>query len=291
MPSIPDAELHPEASGPAKALVDKHQAEQPLKLYAGWFCPYLTFAVQRVWLALEEKQIPYQYIEVNPYHKPQSLLSLNPRGLVPTLACPTGQGDRDGVRLRPLYESNIILEYLEEAYPDHQPRLLPADPYEKARARIWMDFVTTRVIPAFHRFLQYQPQSRDEDVATETDKVRQEFLNRLKEWTKEMHPEGPFFLGEQISMPDLVLGPWAVRLWVFDEFKTDGLGIPAEGQGAADEAVWQRWRTWLRAVEGRQSIRETTSEKDHYLPIYQRYADNTAQSELAKATRAGRGVP
>lgn len=36
---------------------------------------------------------------------------------------------------------------------------------------------------------------------------------------------------------------------------------------------------------------ETTSEKEYYLPIYQRYADNTAQSELAKATRKGRGVP
>ncbi|PKX88223.1 glutathione S-transferase family protein, partial [Aspergillus novofumigatus IBT 16806] len=239
MPSVPDAELYPEASGPAKALVDRHQAEQPLKLYAG------GFVLQRVWLALEEKQIPYQYIEVNPYHKPQSLLSLNPRG------------DGNGVKLKPLYESNIILEYLEEAYPDHQPRLLPTDPYEKARAKIWMDFVTTR----------YQPQSQDEDVAAETDKVRQEFLDRLK--------EGPFFLGDQISLPDLVLGR--------------GLGIPAESQGRADEAVWQRWRTWLRAVEGRRSIRETTSEKDHYLPIYQRYADNTAQSELAKAHKSWKG--
>lgn len=38
MPSVPDAEIYPEASGPAKALVDRHQAEQPLKLHAGWFC-------------------------------------------------------------------------------------------------------------------------------------------------------------------------------------------------------------------------------------------------------------
>ena len=58
-----------------------HSAERDLKLYAGWFCPF----VQRVWIALEEKGIPYQYIEVNPYHKPQSLLDLNPRGIVPTL--------------------------------------------------------------------------------------------------------------------------------------------------------------------------------------------------------------
>jgi glutathione S-transferase len=106
-----------------------------------------------------------------------------------------------------------------------------------------------------------------------------------------MHPEGPFFLGSEVSLPDIVLAPWAVRLWVFDDFKNGGLGIPVEGQGGSDEAVWSRWRKWLSSIEERKSIQETTSEKKYYLPIYKRYADNTAQSELAKATRAGRGVP
>lgn len=105
-----------------------------------------------------------------------------------------------------------------------------------------------------------------------------------------MHPDGPFFLGSEISLPDLVLAPWAVRLWIFDEFK-QGLGIPVEGRGGEDDDVWDRWRKWVTALESRKSIQETTSEKEYYLPIYRRYADNTAQSELAKATRAGRGVP
>ena len=39
------------------------------------------------------------------------------------------------------------------------------------------------------------------------------------------------------------------------------------------------------------SIRDTMSEREHYLPIYKRYADDTAMSELTKASRAGRGVP
>lgn len=41
--------------------------------------------VQRVWIALEAKGLQYQYIEVDPYKKPQSLLEINPRGLVPAL--------------------------------------------------------------------------------------------------------------------------------------------------------------------------------------------------------------
>lgn len=79
-------------------------------------------------------------------------------------------------------------------------------------------------------------------------------------------------------------------MYLFDIFK-GGVGIPEPGRGGADEAAWVRWRAWLGALKARDSVRATTSDTDHYLPIYRRYADNTAQSELAKATRAGRGVP
>lgn len=81
-----------------------------------------------------------------------------------------------------------------------------------------------------------------------------------------------------------------MRLWVFDHYK-GGLGLPAEGKGGDDEATWKRFRTWCKALQERPSIKNTMSETEHYLPIYQRYADDRAQSELAKATRSGRGVP
>jgi glutathione S-transferase len=99
-----------------------------------------------------------------------------------------------------------------------------------------------------------------------------------------MDPNGPYFLGSEVSLIDLVIAPWAVRSWVFDHFK-GGLNLP-EGE------TWvQRWNKWFRAVEKRESVVSTTSERDKYLSIYQRYADDTAQSELAKATREGKGVP
>lgn len=225
---------------------------------------------------MEEKKIPYQYIEVNPYNKPASLLTLNPRGLVPTLE----------YHSKPLYESTVICKFLEDAYPDHGPRLLPQDPYERARTRIWTDFCTSRIIPAWHRFLQFQPASDVEGLQS----VRDEFLSKLKEFASEMHPSGPFFLGSEPSLIDFVVAPWVVRLWVFDHFK-GGVGIPGEGEGGADERVWGRLRVWKEAVEQRPSVRDTTSERERYLSIYQRYADDTAQSEMAKASRAGRGVP
>jgi glutathione S-transferase len=119
---------------------------------------------------------------------------------------------------------------------------------------------------------------------------RQEFLGHWKTLTKEMDPDGPFFLGKEPSMIDFVVAPWAMRLWVFDYYK-GGLGIPEEGKGGEDEAVWTRFRKWLKALEERPSIKNTTSEHEHYLPLWQRYADDEAQSEMAKATRKGYGVP
>ena len=92
-------------------------------------------------------------------------------------------------------------------------------------------------------------------------------------------------------MADVILAPWAIRLWVFDHFKPGGLGIPEEGQGGADEELWGRWRRWAAAVGERESVKGTMSDREHYLPLWERYAEDRAMSELAKATREGRGVP
>ncbi|KAL9044682.1 MAG: hypothetical protein Q9206_007374, partial [Seirophora lacunosa] len=225
---------------------------------------------QRVWLVLEEKQLPYQYIEVNPYSKPASLLRLNPRGLVPTLITPSG---------RALYESSVVCEYLDDAYPSPRPLLLPPPrddddaAYAKARCRLWMDYVGTRIVPAFHRFLQFQPTPEKGSLQG----VRGEFLDTLRGFAGAMleDEEGgggnkgsPWFAGgEEIGMVDLMLAPWVVRLWVFDRYKEGGLGVPAEGEEGDDE-VWARWRMWREAVEGRRSVRETGSEREMLEVVY-----------------------
>ncbi|KAI0468413.1 putative glutathione S-transferase [Xylaria cf. heliscus] len=276
---LPDADLYPVATGLAKQTVENHSAENQLKLFAGWFCPF----VQRVWLTLEEKGIPYQYIEVNPYQKGPELMRSNPRGLVPTLEVAPGKS---------LYESTVVCEYLEERYADHEPKLFPSDDYGRARSRIWMDYATSRVIPAFQRLLQFQPSTYAGDGAARLDELRAEFRKCLLEFTDEMADaaQGPWFAGKDIGLVDITLLTFVARLWVFDEFK-GGLGIPEKGAGGKDEERWERWRVWIAAVNGRDSVKKTTSDREHYRPIYKKYADDIAQSELAKATREGRGVP
>jgi hypothetical protein len=60
---------------------------------------------QRVWIALEVKQMQYQYCETDPYKRPTQLLEANPRGTVPAI--------REGEWA--CGESSIILEYVSQA--------------------------------------------------------------------------------------------------------------------------------------------------------------------------------
>lgn len=83
-------------------------------------CPYCA----RVRIALAEKGVEYEKVEVDLAGRPQWLLELNPPdGRVPVL-------DEGFV----LPESDVIMGYLEDCYPE--PPLLPADPLERARARL-----------------------------------------------------------------------------------------------------------------------------------------------------------
>ncbi len=70
----------------------------PAALLTAQFSPF----VQRVWIALEAKQLQYQYIEVDPYKKPQALLEVNPRGLIPAIR----HGDWG------CGESTVLMEYV-----------------------------------------------------------------------------------------------------------------------------------------------------------------------------------
>jgi glutathione S-transferase len=99
-----------------------------VKLYTHKLSPYSA----KVRMALDEKGIPFEEVALpvrraGIIEKPRELLEANPRGQVPTLL--------DGT-LR-LYDSTVILEYLEELRPE--PRLYPRDRAERARARLLED--------------------------------------------------------------------------------------------------------------------------------------------------------
>lgn len=119
-----------------------------MKLYSG----PLSLFTQKVRIALAEKRLAYERIEVGwsranrylPHHP--DVVALNPKRQVPVLV--------DGELA--LYDSTLILEYLEDRYPD-QP-LLPRDPAERARCRqqeaaadeIWFPHIWTLIEARFY---------------------------------------------------------------------------------------------------------------------------------------------
>ncbi|KAI1404944.1 putative glutathione-S-transferase theta, GST [Hypoxylon fuscum] len=284
--SVDTSQLPARTTGAAAQLAAAHADEHPLKLYGGWFCPF----VQRSWIVLHEKSISHQYVEINPYNKAPEFLALNPRGLVPTLAVPVGDGSK---KQKPLYESVVLCEYLNEAYDDeskHGASLLPKDPYERARCRLWIDHVGNKIVSGFYRFIQHTPE-KDYNI----EQARENFLGHIKTLMKEMlengDEDGPWFLGQTFSLVDVMLAPWAKRLFLIDHYKPGGLGIPAAGEGGDDEKVWARWRKWFDAIVDRPSVRDTWSDDDQYIVAYRRYAEDTTQSEVAQATRKGEKLP
>jgi glutathione S-transferase len=276
-----DTSVHAQASGAAAQVVAEHAEDHALKLYAGWFCPF----VQRSWIVLEHKKIPYQYVEINPYRKAPDFLALNPRGLVPTLAVPVhGEGQAQ----KPLYESTVICDYLNEEYSDetkYGPNLYPADAYQRARCRLWIDHICTKMVPGFYKFLQHTPE-KDYSIA----EARASFLGHIKTLVEQMDENGPFFLGGALSMVDVMLAPWAKRLFLIDHYKPGGLGSPA-GQGGDEAALWARWARWYTAVCDEPSVKGTWSSEEEYIKAYRRYAEDTTQSEVGQATRKGDRLP
>ncbi|KAK3060246.1 hypothetical protein LTS18_008977, partial [Coniosporium uncinatum] len=219
--------------------------------------------VQRVWISLEVKQIPYQYIEVDVYRKPQSLLEVNPRGLVPALR----HGDWG------CYESTVLMEYLEDLNAGMP--LLPKHPQARAHCRLWSDHINRHIIPGFYRFLQEQDQSKQVQYA-------EELKTEISKLVDAADPHGPFFLGQNMSFTDIQLAPWIIRL--------NRVLKPYRGWPEPEPDT--RWAKWVKAVEENEYVRATTSTDELYLDSYERYAENRPNtSVLASAVNGGRGLP
>ncbi|GAA5905477.1 hypothetical protein JCM5296_005884 [Sporobolomyces johnsonii] len=252
---MPDKIDPPHATGAAAKTVEAHSEPHELVFYAGWFCPF----VQRVWIALEEKELAYHYVEINPYLKEGHFLAINPKGLVPAIE----------YKGKALYESLVLLEFLDDAFPDHSLR--PADPHEAGVVRLASQQVSNVTIPAFYKYVQAQ--SADDQRAG-----GEAFIKSLQDVYQQWFVKGgaTWARGEQFGILDCVLAPWIARFGILERhraFRIDDVGADFEA--------------YARRVLERPSVRATSSENDKYDSVYARYLTDTAESEVAKATRKG----
>ena len=133
----------------------------------------------------------------------------------------------------------VLLEFLDDAYPSHSPRLLPSDPVDRAVARIWIDHFSKKCLLAVQRLTQLQEKEQQDNNREALYKAQKELAEQVK---------GPYFFGEQFSIVDVVVAPWVERDWVITEKR-------GYDRGAAGEA----WVNYARVLSERPSVRRTNS--------------------------------
>ena len=151
-------------------------------------------------IVLRAKNIPFEVTYIDLRNKPDWFLEISPHGKVPVL-------NVDG---SPLFESNAIAEYLEDA---EDPKLHPADLIKRARNRAWTDFLTT-----FTGGLSgiYYAKS-DDDREARMDVARQR-LGKLEEALGERGNDGPYFNGPEICLVDAGYAPFLQRFLYVDQW-------------------------------------------------------------------------
>lgn len=151
-----------------------------LTLVSHKLCPY----VQRAAIALAEKGVPFERGDIDLAKKPDWFLKLSPLGKVPVLL------DND----QPIFESAVILEYLEETQPHS---LHPKDALRRAQHRAWIEFGSSILSDLW---------------VVETSPDRSAVESRIKTLRKkficiEGEIKGPWFEGSDFSLVDAVFAP------------------------------------------------------------------------------------
>jgi len=187
-----------------------------LKLISHKLCPY----VQRAVIALKEKGIPFERIDIDLANKPDCFLKISPLGKVPVLVIQTEDGEVA------LFESNVICEYIEETQAG--TKLHPKDPLARAQHRAWMEFGSAILSELWGLETTGDPatfESKRQAVAAKFARV------------EEALGAGPFFAGKDFSLVDAVFAPIFRYFDVFDQL-TD-LSV------FADTPKVRAWRTEL----------------------------------------------
>jgi glutathione S-transferase len=199
-----------------------------LKLISHKLCPY----VQRAVIALREKGVPFERIDIDLANKPDWFVKVSPLGKVPVLVVT----DDDGKEVA-LFESNVICEYIEETQGG--ARLHPQDALVRAGHRAWMEFGSAVLGDLWGL-------ETTTDAATFESK-RQAVAAKFARVEAALGA-GPYFAGQDFSLVDAVFAPVFRYFDVFDEL--------------ADLAVFAdtpKLRAWRAALAQRPSVRGAVS--------------------------------
>ncbi|MCV6625070.1 MAG: maleylacetoacetate isomerase [Cellvibrionaceae bacterium] len=181
-----------------------------MKLYSY----FRSSAAYRLRIALNLKAIEHQIQPVNLLkgeHKSDEYLALNPQGLVPALELDDG---------RVINQSTAMLEFLESQYSQHP--LLPADSFEAAQVRAWVNIIACDIHPIDNlRVLKYLTGT----LGASEDQKTAWYQHWITEGFKALEPQlqGPFCFGDAPTLADVYLVP---QVYNALRFETDMSQFP-----------------------------------------------------------------
>ncbi|KAL9432918.1 hypothetical protein AB3S75_027852 [Citrus x aurantiifolia] len=153
----------------------------------------------RVRIALAEKGVKYEYKEQDLFNKSPLLLQMNPvHKKIPVLI-------HNG---KSVCESSIIVQYIDEVWKDKAP-LLPYDPYQRAQARFWVDFIDKKMYDTSRKTWATK--------GDEQEAAKKEFIEVLKTLEGELGDK-PFFGGDNFGYVDLCLIPYYCWFYSYETF-------------------------------------------------------------------------
>lgn len=185
----------------------------------------------RIRIVLAEKGVSVDVEDVDPANPPAELLELNPYGTTPTLA------DRDLA----LYETKVMMEYLDERFP--HPPLLPVYPVARALSRQLMfrverDWCTlTDIILA-----------GKDDKAVE--RARKELRDHLL-GTAPVFSDLPYFMSDEFTLVDCCLAPILWRLELLE------VKLPGAGSRQVRPLI-----SYMQRIFERPSFRQSLSQRE-----------------------------
>ena len=188
----------------------------------------------RVRIVLAEKGVTVDLIESDGAHPPAELADLNPYNSLPTLV------DRDLV----LYESKVMMEYLDERFP--HPPLLPVYPVARAESRLYI-----------HRIEKDWCTLVDSILHSRSYNVVSKSVKELREGIMGIAPifvEKPFFMSEEFTLVDCCIAPILWRL-------------PALGVDIRSSKQSKPLLAYMDSLFNRESFQESLTEQEREMRL------------------------
>jgi stringent starvation protein A len=186
----------------------------------------------RTRIVLAEKGVEIDVIDVVPGRYPEDLLDRNPYHSLPTLV------DRDLV----LYDSRVIIEYLDERFP--HPPLMPVDPVTRAQFRLAL----YRIERDWYSLARQIDQEPDKKQTVKLKKILRDTILQ----STELFKVKPYFLSDEFSLVDATIAP---ILWRLPYYEID----------LAPQA--QPIERYAQLIFSRPAFRESLSEREQEMRL------------------------